>query len=269
MAASCMEMFSPSKGAAMKTVLVHDDSEAHEVRPPHKEPIRTLGRFLPGGILAVLGTLAVLGGGGVLVAFGTDGTLNSGRHLVSTPAAAIVSSVANIKNTSGVARIVGQPTVRISASPVQGTTAAFVGIGRPADVARYLTGVRTENVSSLSIDPYKITGVSHGRQGNAQPPAAQHFWVAQATSTRDAAINWKIRDGQYRVVIMSASGHGGFATTSAVAVTVPHIARYALAALLLGLLMAGGGTALLIRATARSRNEPNSKPTPDGATIAA
>src|SRR5437868_11715491 len=103
MAATCIEMFSPSKGAAMKTVLVHDNSQARDVRPPHKEPIRTIGRFLPGGMLAVLGTLAVLGGGGVLVAFGTDGRLSSGPHLVATPAAAIVSSVANIKNTSGVA----------------------------------------------------------------------------------------------------------------------------------------------------------------------
>ena len=241
----------------MKTVLVHEPSAAHEVRSPNQQRIRKLGRFLPGGALAVLGTLAVFVGGGVIAAFGTDGTLNSGPHLVSTPAAAIVSSVAKIKNTSGVATVVGQPTVRISVSPVQGTAAAFVGIGRAADVDRYLAGVTTETVSSLSSNPYSIGGVSRGSQGSAQPPAAQHFWAAQATSTRTAQINWKIRDGQYRVVIMSANGHRGFATTSAVAVTLPHIARYALAALLLGLLMAGGGTLLLIRATGQTQNESN------------
>lgn len=254
----------------MRTVLVHDDTEAHDARSPDKQPVWRLTRFLPGATLAVLGTLAILGSGGVLAAFGTDGKLSSGPHLVSTPAAALVSSVTNIKNTSGVARIAGQPTVRISASPVQGTAGAFVGIGRAADVDRYLAGVRIETVSTLSSDPYSISGVSHGSQGDAQPPAAQHFWVAQATSTRDAAINWKIRDGQYRVVIMSANGHSGFATTSAVAVTLPHIARYALVALLLGLLMAGGGTALLIRAaTARSRNESNTSPAPSAAATAA
>jgi hypothetical protein len=258
-------MFSPSKGAAMKTVLMHDDSEGHDVLLPHPEPVRKFGRFLPGGMLAVLGAVVVLGGGGVLVAFGTDGRLSSGPHLVSTPAAAIVSSVANIKNTSGVARIVGKPTVRITASPVQGTAGAFVGIGRAADVDRYLAGVTTETVSSLTSDHYKITGVTHGGQGNAQPPAAQHFWVAQATATRNAAINWRIRDGRYRVVIMSPNGHGGLATTSAVAVTLPDIALYALAALLLGLLIAGGGTALLIRATGRSRNESNTSPAPNAA----
>ena len=254
----------------MKTVLVHDHSEAPPVRSPDKQPIWKLARFLPGGTLAVLGTLVAVGGGGVLAAFGTDGRLNSGPHLLSTPAAAIVSSVAKIKNTSGVAAIAGQPTVRISVSPVQGTAGAFVGIGRAADVDRYLAGVTTEEVSGLSGDPNSISGVRHGGQANVRPPATQHFWAAQASSTRAAEINWKIRDGQYRVVIMSANGHGGFATSSAVAVTLPHIARYALAALLLGLLMAGGGAALLIRATARSRNESHTSPAPrPGATTTA
>ena len=220
-------------------------------------------------MLAVLGTVLVLGGGGVLVALGTDGRLSSGPHLVSTPAAAIVSSVANIKNTSGVARIVGKPTVRISASPVQGTAGAFVGIGRAADVDRYLNGVRTETVSSLSSDPYKITGVSHGGQGNAQPPTAQHFWVARATSTRNAAINWRIRDGRYRVVIMSASGDGGFATTNCGSGDASSHRALCARGATPGLLMAGGGTALPIRATGRFRNESNPSPTPGGAATTA
>jgi hypothetical protein len=38
------------------------------------------------------------------------------------------------------------------------------------------------------------------------------------------------------------------ASIAAIAITIPYIARYALAGLLLGLLMVGGGTALLIRA---------------------
>jgi hypothetical protein len=230
------------------------------MRSPNKQQIRKLVRLLPGGTLAVLGTLVAVGGGGVLAAFGTDGRLNSGPHLVSTPAAAIVSPVANINNTSGVATIAGQPTVRISVSPVQSTAGAFVGLGRAADVDRYLARVTMAKVSNLSSDRYSISGVRHGDQANAQPPATQHFWAAKASSTRAAELNWKIRDGQYRVVIMSANGHGGFATTSAIGVTIPHIALYALAALLLGLLIAGGGTALLIRATAPRDHSPRPDP---------
>jgi len=69
-----------------------------------------------------------------------------------------------------------------------------------------------------------------------------------------AEVIWKIRDGQYRVVVMSANGHGGFAATTPIGVTMPNITYYALAALLLGLAIAGGGTALLIGANRQPRN---------------
>jgi hypothetical protein len=168
--------------------------------------------------------------------------------LLSTPTSAIVSPVSSIKHTSGVASVLGQPTLRLSTSPVQGTAGVFVGVGRAADVNRYLGGVATEQVTDLTVDPYSMNGIRHSGRLNAAPPAAQRFWVAQASAARTPAeINWKIRDGQYRVVVMSADGHGGFASTSAIRITTPNIATYALAGLLLGVLMAGGGTALLIR----------------------
>ena len=97
----------------------------------------------------------------------------------------------------------------------------------------------------------------HGGGTTALPPSSLRFWVTQATSTHAAAINWKIRDGQYRVVIMSANGHGGFATTTAFGITIPNITDYAIAGLVLGLLMAGGGTALLIRTNRPSPNGSN------------
>src|SRR6201995_3608583 len=96
-------MFHPFPRAAKKTVLVRERAEAHDVRSPDTQPARRVARFLPGATLALLGTLAFLGGAGVLAAFGTDNTLTSGRHLASTRAAAIASSSANIKNTPGVA----------------------------------------------------------------------------------------------------------------------------------------------------------------------
>jgi hypothetical protein len=223
-----------------------------------QQTIRTLARLLPGGALAVIGSLLALSGGGLLAAFGTDGTLASGPHLLSTPTSAIVSPVSSIKHTSGVASVIGQPTLRLSASPVQGTAGVFVGIGRAADVDRYLAGVATQQVTDLSVDPYSMTAIRHSGRLNAAPPTAQRFWVAQASSTRTAAeINWKIRDGQYRVVVMNANGHGGFASTSAIGITIPNITIYAVAGLLIGFLMAGGGTVLLIRATAQRRANAN------------
>ena len=233
---------------------------------PTTRPIRNFTRFLPGVTLAVIGSLLAIAGGGLLAAFGTDGKLASGPHLLSTPTGAIVSPVASIKDASGVATVTGQPTLRLSASPVHGTAAVFIGIGRAADVDRYLAGVSTEQVTDL---PYSMAGIRHSGLPNATPPTAQRFWVAQATSTgRAAEINWKIHDGRYRVVVMSANGHGGFASTTAIGITIPNITAYAIAGLLLGLLIAGGGTALLIRTTRQPQATANaSSPTADAAAV--
>lgn len=144
----------------------------------------------------------------------------------------------------------------------------FVGVGRAADVDRYLAGVATEQVTDLNVYPYSITG-SHSGRLNAAPPTTQRFWVAHGSSTRTAAVvNWKIRDGQYRVVVMNTNGHNGFATTSAIGLTIPNIAIYAIAGLLLRLLMAGGSTALLIRATSQPRTIANAS-SPKASTAAA
>jgi hypothetical protein len=70
---------------------------------------------------------------------------------------------------------------------------------------------------------------------------------------------------QYRVVLMNADGHGGFASSSTIGLTIPNIAIYAIAGLLLGLIMAGGGTALLIRAT----RQPGTRANPSSPTASA
>jgi hypothetical protein len=56
---------------------------------------------------------------------------------------------------------------------------------------------------------------------------------------------------------MSTNGHPGFATTSAIVIRLTKMPIYALAAPLLGLLMAGAGTALLVRAPRQPGNGPN------------
>jgi hypothetical protein len=234
--------------------------------PTNTPRSRFLARFLPGATLAVIGSLLAFSGGGLLAAFGTNGNLASGPHLLSTPASAVVSPIASIKHTAGVATLTGQPTLRITATPIQGTARVFVGIGRAADVNRYLAGLATEQVTNLDVDPYMITGALHDGRANAVAPTSQRFWVAQANSTHAAEINWKIRDGQYRVVIMNANGQRALATTTQIGITIPNIAAYSLAALALGLLIAGGGTTLLIRT---NRQHPNGPGTTSRATTTA
>lgn len=215
--------------------------------------IRNFKMSLWGCTLAVIGSVLALAGGGMLDAFGIDGKIGLGSHLLSTPATAVVSSVASIKHAHDTTTITGEPTLSVSASPVQGTNSVFVGIGPAADVNRYLAGVPTQQSTDLSLRTTASSAIRHAGQPTAQPPGSQQFWLARSSSTRAAEVNWKVRDGQYRVVVMSANGHGGFAATTSIAITIPDTSEYALAALLVGLLTIAGGGALVLRAS-RHRN---------------
>ena len=229
--------------------------------------IRNTRKFLPGASLAVIGTTVLLAAAGVLAAFGLDGKLNYGPHLLSTPATAAVSPVTSIKHTDGVTSVFGQPTLRVSASPLEGTNRVFVGIARATDVQRYLTGATTVKSPSLSLQGAAAIKTAKERT-TAQSPTTQSFWVARASSSRTAEVNWKVRDGQYRVVVMNATGRAGFAATTSIGVRLPNVADYALAALLLGLLTAAAGTTLLIKSNRPPRTRSNTAPHTTSAAVA-
>jgi hypothetical protein len=164
----------------------------------------------------------------------------------------MVSPVSGIQDAIGVAQGMGTPALRISASPLPGSPAAFVGIAPAADVDRYLARVSGGQASDLGFRLYAVRASGREGRGLAQPPTAQRVWVAEAASTRTAKVNWRITNDRYRVVIVNANGQLGFATAITIATTQPNEPLYALAALIAGLLMTGGGSILLIRTTGRS-----------------
>jgi hypothetical protein len=73
--------------------------------------------------------------------------------------------------------------------------------------------------------------------------------VAQGTGRDAAKLSWKVRDGDYRLVLMNADGSRGVHTHGRVGLTVPHLP--AVAWTLVGgglLLLAGGITAIVLGA---------------------
>jgi hypothetical protein len=193
-------------------------------------------------------------GAGLLFAFGTGGKLDLGPSQLATKTSAIVSPVASIKNTSIASAVLGKQTVSLAVSPVPGTRAVFVGIARAADADRYLAGVARQQVTDLGIDSLGGNALIHGRRAVLAPPASERFWVAKASSTSTAKLNWRVRDGQYTVVIMSANGRPGFATTTALAFEAPNVPLYSLAMLLVGLMVLAAGTTLIVRVSRRAES---------------
>jgi hypothetical protein len=202
------------------------------------------GRVIGGGILATIGAVIALGAGGILALGGTDSTFGSGHRDISTKTSALVSEPAKLNGTKDVTDVLGQPSVRISADSVRSDRNLFVGIGPKAQVDRYLAGAPVDTVHDFSLEPWNLDKTAREGTARPKPPATQSFWVAQSAGST-AALDWKVRDGNWRVVVMNADGSRGVATMSEFGVKIPHLATIALIALIAGLVTLAGGIALI------------------------
>jgi hypothetical protein len=222
-------------------------------QPPTYDPAKATrtGRAIGGGILATAGAGVALAAGAVLAIGGSNGTFSSGHRDVSTQTSALVSEPAKINGTASVTDALGHPRVRISADSTRSDRSVFVGIAPKAQVDRYLTGASIDTVKDFEVDPWSLNKTAREGTTKPRPPGAQSFWVAKSTGST-AAIDWKVRDGNYRVVVMNADGSRGVATMSEFEVKIPHLATIALIALIAGLATLGGGIALIVVPTRRN-----------------
>jgi hypothetical protein len=181
--------------------------------------------------LALIGLAAGAAGGLLFGLFGSDGTVASGSHPISTSRTALVSSVADISDVSDLEDIVGEPRVRFTARGAE----PFIGIGPAEQVDRYLASVPIDEVTDFEIDPFELQRRAREGSRRPEPPANQGFWVAQGTGPERATVNWKVRDGDYRLVVMNADAGRSVTVSGDVGLTLPHVSRIAW-----GLVIGGG-----------------------------
>jgi hypothetical protein len=175
--------------------------------------------------------------------FGTDSTMTSGVHRVSTQTSALVTALDDIKNTKGFATTVDKPTLRLSIPTAD--RPVFIGIGRAADVDRYLAGAAVDKVTDLDVDPFRLKTVRQEGTARPTPPAEQTFWVARASGP-DPSMSWKISDGSYRLVVMNADASTGVGVNGRFALTVPHLFAFGVGILVGGVVVALIGVVLLV-----------------------
>src|SRR4051812_20892074 len=219
------------------------------------------GRMIGGGVLATVGAVLALGGGGVLALGGSDGEFSSGHRDVSTSTSALVSEVASINDTADVSDALGHPRVKIATDSMNSDRNVFVGVGRKADVDRYLAGAQIDRVTDFEVDPWSLDKTRVDGTAKPRPPATQSFWVAKSSGS-SAAIDWKVQDGNYRVGVMNADRSRRVQTESEFAVQIPHLADAALAGLIVGILAVAGGIVLM---AIPGRNRPTAMPQAPGA----
>jgi hypothetical protein len=106
-----------------------------------------------------------------------------------------------------------------------GDKAAFFGIARTRDVDAYLDQVQHDEVTDLDLDPFKLE--TSRRAGEARPamPVAQTFWAASSADGRP--LDWKVRSGDWSVVMMNADGSPGVSVDATVGAKSPLIRELA------------------------------------------
>lgn len=203
-------------------------------------------------LLIILGSVLVLLGGCLLVGGGIglwvhqqrdgDGYYTAGPQQFKTETAALSAPSIDV-DLGGPQVVSGQELlgkIRIRAELMGADTPLFLGIGPSAEVAKYLEGVRHDELSDIDADPFKATYTT--RPGTETPgdPTGQSFWVASDSGTGPRTLVWNVADGDWTIVIMNADGSSGIDTNVSAAAKLPIILPIAIGTLI------AGGTLLLI-----------------------
>jgi hypothetical protein len=204
---------------------------------------------LTGGLL-VLCSLGLIVAGGYLLsaATGNGGWVALGHGTYQTDSYAVATEPADWGTTTYALGAVDK--VRIRVTPSDPATPVFVGMARPADVRRYLGGVRY--VTAHGAPGYRVTYTQHDGQAPATPPAHAIPWTVQATGTGTQTLEFDAQQqrGDQVAVVMNADGSPSVSGTAESTVTQPSLLWIA-SGLLAGGVVLGVGAVLLIATPVR------------------
>lgn len=172
---------------------------------------RSAGRIaalVAGSVAGVLALVTLAAGGALLWGDAQkdhDGYLSTGTDRFHTRTAAITTDNLDV-DTGGASSLVGHRlfgTVRVRAESRAGKP-VFVGIARTADVDRYLRGTAHATVTDVDTSPFHATYRTTGGARRAGLPAERSFWAASARGMGRQELTWKVKDGNWSVVVMNA-----------------------------------------------------------------
>jgi hypothetical protein len=226
-------------------------------------------------ILIVLGSIGVLfglallvGGGFLLWADRTqreDGYLTTPTERFATPTYALTRSRLEV-DTDGSGWVLNDSwfgKIRIRGESADEKT-LFIGIGPQADVAKYLATVSHANVEDVDFDPFRVTYLPIAGGAPQGPPTEQRFWAASASGVGTQTLTWKVREGDWSVVLMNADASRGVAADLDLGAKLSFLIWVAIGLLLGGVLVVAGSTALVVLA-ARTRQRQPAPPMPPAA----
>lgn len=189
-------------------------TESPEVRsgaPVRRTSVGGIVLLVVGALLTMLGAGAVAGGAAAGTAVGDRTT----GGWFTTPSA-VFATGSNALTTPGVTELqgAGVPQLPFDIGSIRIRAASqrpvFIGIASRADAATYLTGVAHAEVTGVRYRPFQVDYVDVAGTRTPEAPATRTFWAASASGTQ-AQLTWRIRSGDWVVVVMNQDGSSGVA----------------------------------------------------------
>ena len=213
------------------------------------------------GSIGVLFGIAVLAGGGFLLwadrTQREDGYVTTPTEQFATSTYALTRSRLEV-DTNGAGWVLNENwfgKIRIRGEGPSGKT-LFIGIGPEAAVAKYLGNVAHASVEDIDFDPFRAKYLSIPGGAPRGPPTEQDFWAASASGVGTQTVTWKVRDGDWSVVVMNADGSRGVVGDIDAGAKLSFLLWVAIGLLIGGVLVVGGSTALVVLAARRPRPPP-------------
>jgi hypothetical protein len=204
-----------------------------------------------GAIVLVLGALVIAAGGAALWQTGNSdgGYFSSGVHRFDTTSHAIVTE--GFRVDSDVPRwLIGR--TRITATSSDGKP-VFIGVARKRDIDAYLANVSRSQIRNLEYGPFAVDYANLGGTASPARPVSRSIWAASTSGTGEQQLSWRLRSGEWRVVLMNADGSSGVSADVKVGGRINHVVPVALGVTGVGLLILLLGVAVVFAGRGRYR----------------
>jgi len=199
------------------------------------------------GTVLVLLALVLLGAGGT--GLWADRTQREGGYVTTdehefTSAGSALATEDTHLGSAGIGWLYSPSLlgkIRIRVTPMNSDRPAFVGIGRSADVDRYLAGVNHTVIAEFFKD--KVHTVAGAKPRSA--PGTQDFWVASTVGSGTRTLFWSPKKGSWTVVVMNADARPGMAVRADLGARMPAVLWVAIGLIVAGAVFLTGGGLLI------------------------
>jgi hypothetical protein len=212
---------------------------------------QSTGLVVGGAIVALLAALVLATGGVSIWADATQrdhaGYVSTNTHHYQSATRAIATERVTI-GSEVPDWLIGKVRLEAtSAKPV------FVGIARKESVDAYLARVSHATASKLDLDPFKVTYVPHAGTADPGRPAAQSFWAASTTGQDATALTWKVKSGEWSIVVKNADGSPGVSADVTAGAKIPWVLWAGIGLAALGALLLALAAWMVYRGSGRGR----------------